>query len=401
MIGSPMLLEEFEAPKQLRAKGGAYLCSNSMGIIPRRAIEAERQCLMQQCEEGIDVWDNGSWSGILDRYAAVIARYVGVSPDQVCPVTNITDGLWRVLGSIRYTPSKSVILQTTMEFTTQHYASHGFEAFGATVVTVPADEHHHFVPTERLIRAIMTHRPAVVNLSHAAFESGYLHEISIISQACRQVGAIFLLDAAQTGFVLPLNLEQSGADVMLLQQHKWGCAGTGAACLVASRSFIQSHAPGLVGWMSHQNTWAFEKGPATFGNTAGRFAGGTPDVPSKARGAVSAEIIIDQLGIHAVYAHNQLLVNQLLQGLADLAEKHSGRTLDPIRPIILARRAGFVAIECGSPDRAKAIELALRQRHLVLDSRGSRLRVGPTFYNQSQDIEVLLEGFDALMKAGY
>lgn len=400
MIGSPTLLDQFEAPKRLRALGGAYLCSNSMGIVPRSAIEAERQCVQQQCERGIDVWDSGEWSKILDDYCAVIGRYVGVSADQVCPVTNITDGIWRVLSAIplRQNP---VILQTSMEFTTQLYANHGFEAFGANVVTVPSDEANHLVPTERIIRAITTHRPAVVHISHAAFESSYLHEVSIIGQACREVGAVFLLDAAQTGFVLPLNMADLCADVLLLQQHKWGCAGTGAASIVATRAFIENHEPGLVGWMSHGNTWAFEKGPATFGKTAWRFAGGTPDVPSKARGKAAAEIIVDQLGIHAVYAHNQALVNRLLEGLSRIAERSPHHAQGPIRPILLARRAGFVAIECGSTDRAKAIEHALRERHIVIDSRGPRLRVGATFYNHSNDIDVLLSALGELTEKGF
>jgi selenocysteine lyase/cysteine desulfurase len=244
-------------------------------------------------------------------------------------------------------------------------------------VTVPADEPHHTVPTERLLEAIRTHRPVVVNLSHAAFESAYLHDVRAVAEACREVDAVFCLDAAQTGFVVPFTLESTGADVILLQQHKWGCAGTGAACMVVSERFIAASTPGLVGWMSHADVFAFERGAARLGMTARRFAGGTPEVPAKARGAVAAEIIIDQLGIKAVAAHNQKLVTALIGGLT-----HVG--LSPIR---VPRRTGFVAVECRTPARAKALELALRREHFVIDGRGSRLRIGPTFYNDQGDIE--------------
>lgn len=394
MLGSAELLAEFEAPQHLRARGGAYLCSNSMGIIPRSAWEYEAACVAHQGRSGILVWDEGDWMGVLNRYAAVIGRYLGVHPSQVCPVTNITDGIWRVLSSLRFTPERPVLLQTDMEFTTQVYANFGFERLGARVVTVPADPAHQMVPTERLVAAIYEHSPVVLNLSHAAFESGYRHDLKAVAAACREVGTVFLLDAAQTGFVLPLSLEETGADVILLQQHKWGCGGTGAACLVARQAFIQQHAPALVGWMSHAETFAFEKGPARFGSSAWRYCGGTPDVPAKARGAVAAEIIVDVLGIEAVYAHNQKLVARLLDGLRELAKAHPRG----IYPIELPQRAGFVVVETGSLERARALEHGMRARGLVHDSRGSRLRIGPTFYNDEGDIDRCVRGLAEVQK---
>lgn len=386
------VLDQFEAPLRLRQLDGAYLCSNSMGIIPSSAVDAEVACLRLEQRSGIEVWDNGAWMEVLNRYARVIARYMAVEPDQVCPVTNITDGIWRILSALKFRGKRTILLQTAMEFTTQLYANFGFEGFGAEVVTVPSDDEHHFVPTDRMVNAILRLEPAVVNLSHAAFESGYLHDVRAIADACHKVGAVFLLDSAQTGFVLPFTLESTGADVILLQQHKWGCAGTGAACIVASRRFITQHAPKLVGWMSHENTWAFDKGPATFGPSAWRYMGGTPDVPSKARGAVAAEIIIDQLGIDAVFAHNQALVAQLLQGLTELADRYPLG----LKPIHLSNRAGFVVMECQTMERAKAVEAALRSRHIVIDGRGTRLRVGAHFYNTSSDIQCLIDALEDL-----
>jgi len=389
MIGSVALLEQFEAPARLRALGGAYLASNTMGIIPASAIDAELECLRLQARHGIEVWDNGAWMGVLERYAAVIARYLEVSPTQVCPVTNITDGLWRVFGCLEYRGDRRTILQTAMEFTTQEYAAFGFERFGAEVVIVPSDPAHHTVPTDRLLDAIRHHRPVVVNLSHAAFESGYLHDVQAVAAACREVDSVFCLDAAQTGFVLPIHLQQTGADVVLLQQHKWGCGGTGAACVVAHPRFLERYEPALVGWMSHAETFAFERGRARFGQSAWRLLGGTPDVPAKARAAAAAGLIVDTLGIDRVFEHNQALVGALLEGLTEKG----------LRPIALPRRAGFVAIECGSADRARALEHGLRARHLVIDSRGSRLRVGPTFYNDRGDIERLVAALGELNRS--
>jgi kynureninase len=385
MTVSDDILAEYVAPTRLRALGGAYLATNSMGIIPRSAIDAERASLELQATEGLEVWDGGAWMGVLDRHAAVISRYVGVRPDQVCPITNITDGLWRVFSSLKFTPSRNVILQTNMEFTTQEYAAYGFEQLGARVEVVRSDARHHRVETDRLIDAIRTHRPVVLNLSHVTFESSYRHDVEAIAAACREVDTVFCLDAAQTGFVLPLNLEKLGADVLLLQQHKWGCAGTGCAALVASERFL-SRSPALIGWLSHAETFRFEKGPARLPHSAWRFVGGTPEVPAKARGAAAAEIIIDRLGINTVYAHNQRLVDILLDGLDEIG----------FPGIRHERRGAFVAIQCESAQHAHAIEQGLRRRHIVIDSRGDRLRVGATFYNTEDDVRRLIDALKTL-----
>lgn len=390
------ILAEYEAPLRLRERGGAYLCTHSMGVVPNSAVVAELSAIGKVAEEGIEVWEDGSWMGWLDRYAEVIGRMVGVRPAQVCPVTNITDGLWRVLSTLRFSGRRRTLLQTGMEFTTQLYATHGMEAFGAQVVTVPADPRHHFVPTEALVEAILKHEPLLVNLSHVAFESGYRHELEPIAAACRKVGAIFCLDAAQTGFVYPLNMAELQCDCLLLQQHKWGCAGTGAACLVATDDFIAQATPGLVGWMSHAETFAFEKGPARFGQTAWRFCGGTPDVPSKARGALAAEKLVDDLGIQAVWAWNQALVTRLEQKLTPVLADQVGK----VEVIPQPRRGGWLGLECFTPERARAITLGLKARHILIDSRGSRLRIGPAFYNQEADLDCLTSALRDLLSVG-
>lgn len=383
------VLDQFNAIHRAREAGGAYLASNTMGIIPTSAAEAERACVQQQQDHGIAVWDGGGpWLATLDRYGAVIGRMVGAEARQVCPVTNITDGLWRVFSCFDYRGARRGILTTDLSFTTQEYASHGFSRYGAEVILVPSDPAHHFVPTERMVASILRHQPLVVNLSHAAFESAYVHDLAPIAQACREVGAVFCLDAAQTGFVLPFTLAETGADVLLLQQHKWGCAGTGAACLVATPDFISRHEPALVGWMSHAETFQFQRGPARFGASAWRFTGGTPDVPAKARGARAAEILVDEVGLDRIREINQALVAQLLEGLEGIPH---------IEAIPQVRRTGFVAVQCESVAEAGRIEHALRARHVILDGRGARLRIGPHFYNDAGDIERLLAALRAVV----
>ena len=387
---APKILDQFPAARRFRESKGASLASNTMGLIPEGAAAAERACVREQQNLGIAVWDEGGpWMATLDRYAGVIGRMVDVAPDRVCPITNITDGLWRVFSTIdfnRGNRGNRGILTTEMAFTTQTYAGHGFARYGAEVVTVPSDDQHHLVPIERLISAIRTHKPAVVHLSHAAFESAYLHDAAEVSAACKEVGATFCLDAAQTGFCVPFTMAETGADVLLLQQHKWGCAGTGAAALVATEAWTSRSEPALVGWMSHARTFNFETGPAAFGASAWRFAGGTPDVPAKARGAAAAELLVDTVRIKRIRQRNQVLVAQLIEGLKGIG----------MAPIDVTPRTGFVAVQCSSEAEAQRIEHGLKEHNVFIDGRGARLRIGPHFYNEPEDIDACLRALRAV-----
>lgn len=382
---------DFPILNRLRERGGAYLASNTMGVIPQAAHEAELACVKAQQDQGIEVWDaGGPWMAWLDRYAEVIARYVGAKASQVCPVTNITDGLWRIMSCFNF-EAQPVIMTTDLAFTTQLYAGHGFERYGAKVVTVPSTKGRTQVDPDTLIQALRSHRPALLHLSHAGFESAYLHELGPIAQACKESGTVFCLDAAQTGFIRPLSLKESGADVILLQQHKWGCAATGAACIVATDAFIKHHDPALVGWMSHARTFAFEKGPAKFGDNAWRFCGGTPDVPAKARGAIAAELLVDTIGLERIQAQNETLLAQLIEGVEGLGNPD-------LKAIHQPRRTGFLAVQCRDDAHAQAIEAGLKARHVLIDGRGDRLRIGPHVYNTPQDIDAILRGLKALSK---
>ena len=82
---------------------------------------------------------------------------------------------------------------------------------------------------ERLIR------PGVraVVCTHASNLTGNVVDIRRIGARCREIGALFLVDASQTAGLLPIDMEKDGIDVLCFTGHKglMGPQGTGGLCV--------------------------------------------------------------------------------------------------------------------------------------------------------------------------
>lgn len=83
-----------------------------------------------------------------------------------------------------------------------------------------------------LQRELCRNTRAVV-CTHASNVSGVILPVREIAKICHEKGIVFILDAAQTAGVLPVTLEETGADIICTAGHKslWGAAGTGMMVL--------------------------------------------------------------------------------------------------------------------------------------------------------------------------
>jgi kynureninase len=133
----------------------------------------------------------------------------------------------------------------------------------------------------------------------------------------------------------------------------------------------------LTGWFSEFSSLDRTEVPprVEYGSGAARFAGATYDPTAHYRGA-------SVFDFHAQHGLEPLLLREISRHQVGLLKaRFEGLDIPPaiarVEPMPDHRRAGFLAMRA---PRAREVCQALRERGVVSDFRGDRLRLGPAPY---------------------
>src|SRR5205814_9112419 len=137
--------------------------------------------------------------------------------------------------------------------------------------------------------------------------------VSELCQKAHAVGALTLVDAAQSAGHLPINAEELGCDFLAFSGHKM-CGPTGIGGLYARAGILDSippwHGGGEMIVSVTLERSAFKKAPH-------RFEAGTPNIAG-AVGLAAAIDYIERIGRTAIFEHDSQLTSYALEHFADL-----------------------------------------------------------------------------------
>jgi cysteine desulfurase/selenocysteine lyase len=249
--------------------------------------------------------------------------------------------------------------------------------------------------------AHLTARCRLIALTHCSNVTGAITDVDQIVKAARAVGAKVALDGAQRAPHGPLDVQALGIDFYAFSGHKT-YGPTGAGVLWGRREWLETMPPFMTGGqmiaevtLTHT---AFRPPPR-------RFEAGTPPIA----GAIGLGAALDwmqALDWTAIQQHELRLTGRLLDGLKAIS---GARVLGPLdlenrRGVISFAIPGFSAEQiCRHLDTHG---VALRGGHHcaqpLVRSFGvegaARASLGP--YNHIDDIEVLLNGLEEIVRAG-
>jgi len=170
----------------------------------------------------------------LDRARERIAAFVGAKPENLVFVTNSTAGVNTVLASLELEPGDEVLV-----------TDHGYNACNnavaywagrrgarATVARVPVPLTGPGAVVDRVLAAV-TERTRLVVVDQVTSPTGMVWPVAELVRELRGRGVLSLVDGAHAPGMLPLALEELGADYFVGNLHKWCCTPKGSAILVA------------------------------------------------------------------------------------------------------------------------------------------------------------------------
>jgi cysteine desulfurase/selenocysteine lyase len=150
----------------------------------------------------------------------------GETPDRWAFTFNCTDGLnLAIKGSVR---EGDHVITSDLEHNSVSRPLRALEKAGVISLTRLESSAGYLDPDA--VRQALTPKTTLVALTHASNVLGTVQPIEAIAAIVREAGALFLVDAAQSAGVVPIDLRATPIDLLAFPGHKslYGPTGTGA-----------------------------------------------------------------------------------------------------------------------------------------------------------------------------
>ncbi|MEU7532148.1 cysteine desulfurase [Saccharothrix sp. NPDC042600] len=347
-----------------------YLDSGATSQRPRQVLDAERAFLEianaavhrgahQLAEEATDAYEGAR---------AKIAAFVGADFGEIVFTKNATEGV------------------NLVAYAMGNAATSGPEAErftlgpGDEIVVTEMEHHANLVPWQQLaertgatlrwfgvtdegrldlsdVDELITPRTKVVAFTHQSNVLGTVNPVKSIVDKAAAVGALTVLDACQSVPHSAVDFHDLGVDFAVFSGHKMlGPSGIGV--LYGKRALLEALPPFLTGGSMIEMV---QMARSTFAPPPQRFEAGSP-MTSQAVGLGAAVDYLSAIGMDRVAAHEHMLTEAALKGLAEIP---GVRVVGPL----------------DTHDRGGAVSFVVEGVHAhdagqVLDSLGIEVRVG-------------------------
>lgn len=247
-----------------------------------------------------------------------------------------------------------------------------------------------------LFKKLLSEKTKIVSVNHASNSLGTINPIKEIIDAAHEAGAVVLIDGAQAGAHLEIDVQELNCDFYCLSAHKM-YGPTGAGILYGKKELLKKMPPYQGGGEMIKEV-TFEK--TTYNDLPYKFEAGTPNIADVI--ALNFAIqFINQLGKEniAVYEHELLtyatekvsaLKGVRLIGTAKNKVSVLSFTVDGIHPFDIGQMLDA---------RGVAVRTGHHCTQPLMDHFGIEGTVRASFavYNTKQEIDSLVEGLDRII----
>ncbi len=163
------------------------------------------------------------------------------------------------------------------------------------------------------LASLLERGPRLVCVAHVSNVLGTINPVAEIARMAHDAGALVVVDGAQAGPKLELDMAELGADFYAITSHKmYGPTGVGA--LFGRRELLEEMPPFIGGGSMIRKV---SKELVTWADLPAKFEGGTPAI-GEAIGFAAAVRWLEELGLPAVHAAEVELTAHALERIADV-----------------------------------------------------------------------------------
>jgi cysteine desulfurase / selenocysteine lyase len=233
------------------------------------------------------------------------------------------------------------------------------------------------------IEAAVSPRTRVVAISHVEYESGYRNDLAAIASLAHARDALFVVDASQSLGVVPIDVQRDGIDALVSVGYKWLMAPHGISVLYAGEQAMERIRPTVPGRYSVEAGWQTLDYTLDWRPDAWRYQGGALNWIGVCALAESLGLL-EEVGPEAIETAAMTTMNQVIERLGELpVDMRSDMQAD--------HRSTILALTLGSADADNACVSSARAKGILFGCRGYGIRVGGHFWNNAQDVEMLVD----------
>ncbi len=368
--------------------GVCYLDGNSLGAMPRSAREAIEVAVAEEWATGlIRSWNTADWIHLPQRVGDRIGQLIGAPAGTTIVADSTSLNLYKAMqAAVRLRGGRTVIVTDVDNFPTDLYIiDRVARQRGIEVRAV----------MKRDIRAALDDEVAVLTLTHVDYRTSEMADMTALTRAAHDVGALVVWDLAHSAGAVPVDLTAANADFAVGCGYKFLNGGPGApAFLYAAPRHVGMVQQPLEGWMGHASPFAFERSYRPAADVT-QFLVGTPPVLAM-RALEGALTVFDGVDVRRLHAKS-LAMARLFHELAD--EALVGRGFRVASQRDSASRGSHVAL---AHPQGYALVQVLIGRGIIGDfRRPDVLRFGfAPLYNGADDVVRLVEALVDIIDRG-
>jgi cysteine desulfurase/selenocysteine lyase len=303
--------------QEMNGKPLAFLDSAASSQRPRRVIECMEDYYRRyhaNVHRGIyRLSEDATFA--YERARGKVAKFIGATnPREIVFTRNTTEAInlvayaWgaanlragdRILLTVMEHHSNLVPWQMLAQRTGAHLDYVGIDSQGRLVL----EELEH----------LLSEQTKIVAVTHQSNVLGTINPVRIIAERAHAVGALVLVDGAQSVPHMPINVQDLDIDFLAFSGHKM-CGPTGAGVLWGRRKLLEAMPPFLGGGSMIK---LVELEGSSYADVPARFEAGTPAI-AEAITLGEAVDFLSEVGMEAIHRYEDELLEYMLNRLGEI-----------------------------------------------------------------------------------
>ncbi|MBX2966520.1 MAG: cysteine desulfurase [Cyclobacteriaceae bacterium] len=248
-----------------------------------------------------------------------------------------------------------------------------------------------------VFKKLVSEKTKIVSVNHASNSLGTINPVKEIIEVAHSVGAVAVIDGAQAGAHLEIDVQSLNCDFYCLSAHKM-YGPTGAGILYGKKELLEKMPPYQGGGEMIKEV-TFEK--TTYNNLPYKFEAGTPNIADVVAFNYAIRFI-NQLGKENIAAHEHELLSYATERISTLKDVKLIGTAKNKVGVLSFIIDGVHPFDIGQMLDARGV--AVRTGHHctqpLMEHFGIEGTVRASFavYNTRNEVDSLVEGLDRIIK---